>query len=419
MTARLPTRELPRPAQPPAEQPPSRSPWRAVAAGAIGMLTMVVLVALVWLLIRQAPVDVVPAQPDDVAEEPQAPDAPAEEPQADDDAQQPARPDEPEPAIVYGTELRANWDVTGVAVDDRLNVRTGPGVRNAVVATLAPDTVELESTGRIARVDGALWREIVVPGDGTGWVNARYLAETSPALLDDGRHAAYLHGIDVDASIVTIDVIQFLTGQQAIDAYHAEFPDDPAYPLMGAHWRDTTSVYGPGFTVASEVHAAAVGASPDAAAWAYRAVAALAALAQHYAAAPPSLRPDPAALSNDARALAHPVPAPTWWGRVHAWLRRWTAPLTAMLRDRLRALLHGHGRTQVLRVLLWLLVALLGALVAIGVWLGYRAGLFSPGRRRTVRSQRPALPTASIEPPALMLSSLATIPGSAIGADAV
>ena len=131
-----------------------------------------------------------------------------------------------------------------------------------------------------------------------------------------------------------------------------------------------------------------------------RSLAALAALAQHYAAAPPSLRPDPAALSNDARALAHPVPAPTWWGRVHAWLRRWTAPLTAMLRDRLRALLHGHGRTQVLRVLLWLLVALLGALVAIGVWLGYRAGLFSPGRRRTVRSQRPALPTASIEPPA-------------------
>ncbi|HEX6256035.1 MAG TPA: hypothetical protein VFZ70_09510, partial [Euzebyales bacterium] len=107
-------------------------------------------------------------------------------------------------------ELRANWDVTGVSADDRLNVRSGPGVHNAVMATLAPDMVELESTGRIAQVDGVLWREIVLPGDGTGWVNASYLAETSPALLDDGR----LHGIDVADRTITIDVIQFLTGRR-------------------------------------------------------------------------------------------------------------------------------------------------------------------------------------------------------------
>jgi hypothetical protein len=62
------------------------------------------------------------------------------------------------------------------------------------MATLAPDAVELESTGRVGRVDGVLWREIVVPGDGTGWVHAGYLTETVPALLDDGRHATYLHG---------------------------------------------------------------------------------------------------------------------------------------------------------------------------------------------------------------------------------
>ena len=58
-----------------------------------------------------------------------------------------------------------------------------------------------------------LWREIVVPGDGTGWVNAGYLTETAPALLDDGRHAAYLHEVDVDGRTITVDVIQFLTGQ--------------------------------------------------------------------------------------------------------------------------------------------------------------------------------------------------------------
>ena len=59
----------------------------------------------------------------------------------------------------------------------------------------------------------------------------------------------------------------------------SSYPDDPAYPLMGAQWRDTTSVYGPGFTLASEAHAAAVGDSPDAAAWAYKLLAAAAMIA--------------------------------------------------------------------------------------------------------------------------------------------
>jgi len=59
----------------------------------------------------------------------------------------------------------------------------------------------------------------------------------------------------------------------------SDYPDDPAYPLMGSHWRDTTSVYGPGFTLASEAHAAAVGESPDAAAWTYKGLAAAAMIA--------------------------------------------------------------------------------------------------------------------------------------------
>lgn len=50
----------------------------------------------------------------------------------------------------------------------------------------------------------------------------------------------------------------------------SEFPGDPSLARMGADWRDTTTVYGPGFTLASEAHAAAVGSSPAAAAWAYR-----------------------------------------------------------------------------------------------------------------------------------------------------
>ena len=56
------------------------------------------------------------------------------------------------------------------------------------------------------------------------------------------------------------------------------FPDDPAYVRMGADWRDTTTIYGPLFTLASEGHAAVVGESGDAAAWTYRALAGLAML---------------------------------------------------------------------------------------------------------------------------------------------
>jgi hypothetical protein len=58
----------------------------------------------------------------------------------------------------------------------------------------------------------------------------------------------------------------------------AEFPDDPAFERMGRDWRETTTVYGPGFTLASEGHAAAVGESAAAAAWTYKALGALAVL---------------------------------------------------------------------------------------------------------------------------------------------
>jgi alpha-1,6-mannosyltransferase len=58
-----------------------------------------------------------------------------------------------------------------------------------------------------------------------------------------------------------------------------DYPDDVAYPLMGSYWHDTSSVYGPGFTLASEAHAAAVGESANAAAWTYRVLAAAAMIA--------------------------------------------------------------------------------------------------------------------------------------------
>ena len=57
-----------------------------------------------------------------------------------------------------------------------------------------------------------------------------------------------------------------------------ELPDNPAIPWMGSDWRDTTTVYGPAFTLASEPLAVVAGDSHGVAAWTYKALAAAAAL---------------------------------------------------------------------------------------------------------------------------------------------
>ena len=59
----------------------------------------------------------------------------------------------------------------------------------------------------------------------------------------------------------------------------AQFRNDPAFSYIGTEWHDTTSVYGPAFTLASEPIARVAGKSEDAAAWIYKALGALAAVA--------------------------------------------------------------------------------------------------------------------------------------------
>ena len=50
----------------------------------------------------------------------------------------------------------------------------------------------------------------------------------------------------------------------------SDFPESPAAPYLGADWRDTTSVYGPAFTLVSEPVARVAGSSADAAAWLFK-----------------------------------------------------------------------------------------------------------------------------------------------------
>jgi hypothetical protein len=58
-----------------------------------------------------------------------------------------------------------------------------------------------------------------------------------------------------------------------------EFAGDAALEQVGADWRDTTSVYGPAFTLGTEPLALVAGESEDAAAWLYKVLAAAAVLA--------------------------------------------------------------------------------------------------------------------------------------------
>ncbi len=80
--------------------------------------------------------------------------------------------------VAVPAEPTTRLSVIGVADDDVLNVRSGPGVVNDVVATLRPDATGMTHTGATMGVDGELWWEIATPSpeSGVGWVNRRFIA---------------------------------------------------------------------------------------------------------------------------------------------------------------------------------------------------------------------------------------------------
>jgi alpha-1,6-mannosyltransferase len=78
-------------------------------------------------------------------------------------------------------------------------------------------------------------------------------------------------------------------GANPYRAVPEDYPNDPAAKYVGADWRDSSSVYGPAFTLASE--AVAPVESPAAAAWIYKSVAALCVLVAALLASRLSRRP--------------------------------------------------------------------------------------------------------------------------------
>ncbi len=72
--------------------------------------------------------------------------------------------------------------VMGVAHDDVLNVRAGPGVAQDIIATLDPLADNVVAAGRAWLLPGSIWYEVTVEGT-TGWANSRFL--TAFAFTDD------------------------------------------------------------------------------------------------------------------------------------------------------------------------------------------------------------------------------------------
>jgi len=80
--------------------------------------------------------------------------------------------------VAVPSEPTTTLSVIGVADDDVLNVRSGPGVANEVIGSLDPDATGLTHTGATTRVDGEVWWEILTPSPDseTGWINRRFVA---------------------------------------------------------------------------------------------------------------------------------------------------------------------------------------------------------------------------------------------------
>jgi hypothetical protein len=73
----------------------------------------------------------------------------------------------------------ATLAVVGVAADDVLNVRAGPGTDQPVVGTLEPLAADVTATGRARQLPASIWLEVDL-GDQTGWSSSRYLAFLGP-----------------------------------------------------------------------------------------------------------------------------------------------------------------------------------------------------------------------------------------------
>lgn len=81
------------------------------------------------------------------------------------------------------------WQVSGVESWDTLNIRNGPGVKNAVVGEIPFDGKDIVATGKERNIGFTHWVEISW-ADKQGWVSNAYLARMPEEVTDEGTELA-------------------------------------------------------------------------------------------------------------------------------------------------------------------------------------------------------------------------------------
>ena len=123
-------------------------------------------------------------------------------------AEPPSLPGEPFDGFPQqGSEL----GVMGVAHDDVLNVRAGPGTDQRIVATAAPTADDLVATGRARRLSRSIWYEVTVDGT-TGWASSRFLGFVDGT---DDVTAAFLGGQPPPAAETMVELGQMVAAHFA------------------------------------------------------------------------------------------------------------------------------------------------------------------------------------------------------------
>jgi len=86
--------------------------------------------------------------------------------------------DLPGTPVDFPPRASASLAVVGVAADDVLNVRSGPGTDFEVVATLTPLAEGVEARGENRQLpDGAVWARVFVSTGNLGWANTAFLLQ--------------------------------------------------------------------------------------------------------------------------------------------------------------------------------------------------------------------------------------------------
>ncbi|WP_199559094.1 SH3 domain-containing protein [Nioella nitratireducens] len=124
----------------------------------------------------------------------------------------------------------ALYRVTGVASDDVLNVRSGPGVENRIVGALPPSATQVEIVGT---TQDRGWGRVSL-GEVSGWVSMRYLDRIGPDWNAGLPAPLYCHGTE-----------PFWSYERAIGGGTFSSVAEPAPVPYAELWSGTPSGRGP------------------------------------------------------------------------------------------------------------------------------------------------------------------------------